>query len=181
MPPSGLTNQGGAHGGGRKKGVIKRYQVKAELIGHRDYLPIEYMLALMRDESAEPHRRDAMAVQAAPYVHARLNAVATSAVAGRDKEGGGDVNIIQIFAVPRGAALDLKSGQVLIEGKADVELTPVEPYEGTPPLRSKELVNVDNTGTSPPVAGLPQHEPLPVFDVDVANVTRLDTYRRDED
>ena len=34
--------------------------------------PLEYMLAVMRDEQAEAHRRDEMAKAAAPYIHPGL-------------------------------------------------------------------------------------------------------------
>ena len=33
--------------------------------------PLEYMLAIMRDENEDPDRRARMAMAAAPYVHAR--------------------------------------------------------------------------------------------------------------
>jgi len=33
--------------------------------------PLEYLLRLMRDPSAAPHRRDRAAITAAPYLHAR--------------------------------------------------------------------------------------------------------------
>lgn len=33
--------------------------------------PLDYMLAVMRDETADPQRRDRMAQAAAPYVHAK--------------------------------------------------------------------------------------------------------------
>jgi hypothetical protein len=36
--------------------------------------PLEYMLRVMRDESADPDRRDDMAKTAAPYVHGKLSA-----------------------------------------------------------------------------------------------------------
>jgi len=39
-------------------------------------LPLDYMLRVMRDPATEPHRRDAMAKAAAPYVHPQLQAVA---------------------------------------------------------------------------------------------------------
>ena len=62
--PSGGKRQGA----GRKFGSLnKRHQVTVKDIGHDGYLPIEYMLALMRDERTEATRRDAMAIQAAPY------------------------------------------------------------------------------------------------------------------
>ena len=35
-------------------------------------LPIDYMLRVMRDETATDERRDMMAIAAAPYLHARL-------------------------------------------------------------------------------------------------------------
>jgi hypothetical protein len=38
--------------------------------------PLDFMLRVMRDETAEPARRAAMAIAAAPYVHPRLAAVA---------------------------------------------------------------------------------------------------------
>ena len=39
-------------------------------------MPLAYMMRIMRDPSTEPHRRDAMAKAAAPYVHPTLAAVA---------------------------------------------------------------------------------------------------------
>lgn len=38
--------------------------------------PLEYMLAVLNDDSADEQRRDRMAIAAAPYVHARAEAVA---------------------------------------------------------------------------------------------------------
>jgi hypothetical protein len=35
-------------------------------------LPLDYMLAVIRDQNATQHRRDKMAIAAAPYCHARL-------------------------------------------------------------------------------------------------------------
>jgi hypothetical protein len=37
--------------------------------------PLEYMLRVMRDPTADEKRRDEMAVKAAPYVHPRLSSV----------------------------------------------------------------------------------------------------------
>ena len=39
-------------------------------------LPLDHMLRVMRDPTVEPHRRDAAAKAAAPYVHPTLAAVA---------------------------------------------------------------------------------------------------------
>jgi hypothetical protein len=55
---------------------------KQERIEASGLAPLDYMLAVMRDEDAEAWRRDEMAKAAAPYVHPRLAAIAT----------GGDVN-----------------------------------------------------------------------------------------
>ena len=107
-----MPSGGKRAGAGRKFGSLnKRHQVTVKDIGHDGYLPIEYMLALMRDERTEASRRDAMAIQAAPYIHARLNAVATSNVNGNGGSGG-DINIVQIIGVPRGSLVDAKTGMI---------------------------------------------------------------------
>lgn len=63
-------------GAGRPKGSINRATAesieRAKLTGE---LPLDYMLRIMRDQSAAPDRRDDMAKAASPYVHARLQAV----------------------------------------------------------------------------------------------------------
>jgi predicted pyridoxine 5'-phosphate oxidase superfamily flavin-nucleotide-binding protein len=45
----------------------------------RDYapliMPVDYMLAVMRDPAADHKRRDAMAMAAAPYLHPKLSAI----------------------------------------------------------------------------------------------------------
>ena len=163
--PSGGKRQGA----GRKFGSLnKRHQVTVKDIGHDGYLPIEYMLALMRDERTEATRRDAMAIQAAPYVHARLNAVGITSTNGNGGNGGGDVNIVQIIAVPRGGRLDPKSGTITIDGELVTEPPNVEPYQPTPPL---ELT--DQTEQPAPI-----EPPLPIPEVDTANVERLDAWRK---
>ena len=128
-------------------------------------MPVEWMLAVLRDPEAEQSRRDEMAKQAAPYLHPRLNAVGITSTNGNS---GGDINIVQIFAVPRGARVDLKTGTVTIDGGA-VELSSVEPYEATPALL--EL----SDQTEPPVAvPLEVVEPGP----EAENVASLNAYRR---
>jgi hypothetical protein len=109
-----------------------------------------------------------MAIQAAPFIHARLNAVATSNVPGRD--GGGDINIVQIIAVPRGGRLDAKSGTITIDGEVVTEPPNVEPYSGSPALE------LTDQSQSPP-------EPSPVLELETGNVTRLDSFvrRRSDD
>lgn len=59
--------------GGRKKGTPnKATAAKAAEIAASGLTPLEYMLAVMRDEEADPKRRDEMAKAAAPYVHPKL-------------------------------------------------------------------------------------------------------------
>jgi hypothetical protein len=38
-------------------------------------MPLDYMIRVMRDPTTEPHRRDAMAKAAAPYLHPQLAAI----------------------------------------------------------------------------------------------------------
>ena len=53
--------------------------VKNEAAAHRPrkslggMTPLEYMLSVMNDESADPSQRDRMAIAAAPYVHPRAS------------------------------------------------------------------------------------------------------------
>ena len=63
--------------GGRRKGTPNRRtaEMRAEMAASGE-MPLAYMMRIMRDPSTEPHRRDAMAKAAAPYVHPTLAAVA---------------------------------------------------------------------------------------------------------
>ena len=67
--------------GGRKRGTPnKRTSVlaaKAEASGDGapGEMPLDYMLRVMNDPATEPHRRDAMAKAAAPYLHPQLAAI----------------------------------------------------------------------------------------------------------
>jgi hypothetical protein len=62
--------------GGRKKGSRnKRPRELIERIEASGLVPLEYMLSVMRDETAPPERRDEMAKAAAPFVHPRLAAM----------------------------------------------------------------------------------------------------------
>ena len=67
--------------GGRKRGTPnKRTSVlaanaEAAVAGAGGDLPLDYMIRVMRDPTTEPHRRDAMAKAAAPYLHPQLAAI----------------------------------------------------------------------------------------------------------
>jgi len=137
---------GKREGAGRKKGSVAAK--------HQPIIPL-----------SEPGRRDAIAIACMPYLHPRLNAVNVSG----EVKGKGDTinttnNTVNIFAVPRGAALNLKDGTVEVEGIATTDLAALEPFEGTPALADQSNTN---QGTQPPKG------PLPVHGVDTSNVTRL--------
>jgi hypothetical protein len=62
--------------GGRHKGARNRATEEARAAAAATgVLPLDYMLAVMRDLAADHKRRDAMAMAAAPYLHAKLTAI----------------------------------------------------------------------------------------------------------
>lgn len=72
-----MAERGGKRpGAGRKRGAItKRTQEATAAILAGGLTPLEYMLGVMRDETAVVDRRDDMAKAAAPYVHPKLAAI----------------------------------------------------------------------------------------------------------
>ena len=65
--------------GGRQKGVAnKRTQQFQAAVADSGLTPLQYMLAVLRDENADPERRDEMAKAAAPYIHPRLASIEAS-------------------------------------------------------------------------------------------------------
>src|SRR5215471_845291 len=69
---------GRRQGAGRKPGSASQKTREIANQAATDGLtPLEYMLAVLRDDTADPDRRDRMAVAAAPYIHARLAAIET--------------------------------------------------------------------------------------------------------
>lgn len=63
-------------GAGRPVGAVQRVtrEARAKAAASGD-VPLEYMLRVMRDPEVDEKRRDAMAVAAAPYIHAKLAAI----------------------------------------------------------------------------------------------------------
>lgn len=63
--------------GGRPKGSVnkKTAAMQAELAAAGTETPLEYMLRVMGDRTAEHSRRDDMAKAAAPYLHAKLASI----------------------------------------------------------------------------------------------------------
>ena len=81
--------------GGRKRGTPNKAAtaaaVRAEVAASGE-IPLDYMLRIMRDETVEPTRRDAMAKAAAPYVHPSLASV---------RHGGDEHNPLRLTEVRR--------------------------------------------------------------------------------
>jgi hypothetical protein len=79
--PKGLPKTGG-----RQTGVAnRRTREIADAAIKQGLTPLEYMLAVLRDETVDPERRDEMAKAAAPYLHPRLASVeAKVAVTGHE-------------------------------------------------------------------------------------------------
>jgi len=62
--------------GGRQKGTPNRATSEMRrALAESGEMPVEYMVRVMRDETAEQSRRDYMARAAAPYLHPRLSVV----------------------------------------------------------------------------------------------------------
>jgi hypothetical protein len=57
--------------GGRKKGSKNQRTRELEKAATEGLTPLDHMLRVLRDEKAEPQRRDSMAIAAAPYLHAK--------------------------------------------------------------------------------------------------------------
>lgn len=71
------TKHGGPRAGaGRKPGALNKATAKArEAAEAGGIMPLDFMLAVMRDERAERSERLDMAKAAAPYVHAKLSSI----------------------------------------------------------------------------------------------------------
>lgn len=86
--------------GGRKKGVRNRADAEAKAAAAaRGILPLDYMLEVMRDATAEKRRRDMMAQAAAPYLHAKVTTGVSMGISTGD--GGDDDLAIRVnFVLP---------------------------------------------------------------------------------
>ena len=80
--------------GGRQKGARNRATEEARAAAKASgILPLDHMLAVMRDPTADVKRRDAMAIAAAPYLHAKLSSVESEPIADPGKS---EVNRIEV-------------------------------------------------------------------------------------
>lgn len=70
------THGGARPGAGRKPGAIRKATAAAQAkAAEGGILPLDYMLARMRDITADQDARDDMAKAAAPYLHAKLSSI----------------------------------------------------------------------------------------------------------
>ena len=71
-----MPRGGKREGAGRKAGSLTtRTRAIADAALEGGLTPLDYMLAILRDEAAESARRDWAAEKAAPYVHPKLAAI----------------------------------------------------------------------------------------------------------
>jgi hypothetical protein len=87
----------GERRGGRQRGTPNKVnaQERAEIAASGE-LPLDYMLRVMRDDTVDPERRDHMARSAAPYLHAKPQAV----VQPDESKGPPTISIVQLSDLP---------------------------------------------------------------------------------
>jgi hypothetical protein len=166
-----MTRGGYRAGSGRKKGSRNKKHV---VVVHDPsvLMPIDWMLAVLRDPEAEQNRRDMMAREAAPYVHARLSAAMVTAHSNTSSRGDDNTNALQVLSVPKGARVNTKNGIITIDGERS-ELQPIEPFTGTPALTDKRDHNDRDE---------PERERFEVTEITPPeNVSRLDSFRNRRD
>jgi hypothetical protein len=164
-----MPKGGRREGSGRPLGS-KNVRHRVKVPNNDELMPVEWMLAVLRDPLTEESRRDRMAEIAAPYLHPRLQAATITTHGNGRNYSGGDVTFVQILSVPhRGRISD--DGMVVVDGEPVTELAAITPYEGTPGLLTDQ-----SEQPAPPV------ERLPIIEMDEPeNVTRLDQFKAKRD
>ena len=82
---AGAGSKPGERRGGRQKGTPNKASIAlAAEIAASGETPLNYMLRIMRDQTAEHTRRDDMAKASAPYVHPKLAAIEHTGKDGKD-------------------------------------------------------------------------------------------------
>lgn len=77
----------GERRGGRSKGTSnKKTDKQVRAVKETGVTPLEYLLAVMRNDVGDPGERIDAAKAAAPYVHARLSAMEINATLGMSHE-----------------------------------------------------------------------------------------------
>jgi hypothetical protein len=89
--------------GGRQKGARNRATAEARAAAEATgIMPVPYMLSVMRDPSADHRRRDAMAMAAAPYLHARLSTIDATLSPAAAEPSPNRTSVMVEFVVPNG-------------------------------------------------------------------------------
>jgi hypothetical protein len=88
--------------GGRQRGARNRATEEARAAAAATGVtPLDYMLLVMRDPKAEPKRRDAVAMAAAPYLHPKLSSIDAKLNAPEKDEGTEEAVSIRVsFVAP---------------------------------------------------------------------------------
>src|SRR5262249_58459676 len=87
-----MTHGGKRSGAGRKAGVPNKVTAEVQAaVAETGETPRDYMLRVMRDETVDHARRDAMAKAVAPYCHPHLTAVAVTDETPRADMTGGEL------------------------------------------------------------------------------------------
>lgn len=74
-----MASGGARQGAGRKPGAATRFNDEARAkAAEGGILPLDYLLAVLRDDTKPQEVRIDVAKAAAPYMHARLNAVSVA-------------------------------------------------------------------------------------------------------
>jgi hypothetical protein len=70
-----MSHGGKREGAGRKKGTPNKASIQRQAkIASEGITPLDYLLAILRDDNEDKRRRDWAAKEAAPYVHPKLAA-----------------------------------------------------------------------------------------------------------
>ncbi len=77
MPRGGWRPNAGGPKGARAPWAAPKQD--GDVVRTHGMSPLDYMLAVVRDEKADPLRRDRMAAAAAPYCHAKIEPVQAGA------------------------------------------------------------------------------------------------------
>lgn len=104
-----MARGGKRQGAGRKKGQVsqqtKRRVEIAEQALATGITPLDFMLAILRDENRDDRERFMAAKEAAPYLHPRLSAVEHSGNIARSAEELPDAELERIAASGRESAV----------------------------------------------------------------------------
>jgi hypothetical protein len=132
-----MGHGGRRRGAGRRIGAVtRRTREVADAAAAEGVTPLDYMLTVMRDPTADVQRRDEMAALAAPYVHPRLSAISTDL---NVKVG---VTTVNIISVPDGH--QLTDAQLR-------ELSPTIDAPLDPPINDTTVLNYTPSKDTGPV------------------------------